>query len=127
MYAIRSYYAACWDNGWPVIGVDLDRNGIGEPVYVWQNPAIEKETRITSYNVCYTKLLRLKDVQKNTYLKNGHNYQDERLRLYLPGNGGLLYTVAMMCAGWDGCTVENPGFPKDGTWNVKWEDLKPVM
>lgn len=37
---------ACWDNGWPVIGVDLDRNGIGEPVYVWQNPAIEKETKV---------------------------------------------------------------------------------
>ncbi|WP_308993312.1 hypothetical protein QLS71_014405 [Mariniflexile litorale] len=68
----------------------------------------------------------LKDVQKNTYLKNGHNYQSERLRVYLPGNGGLLQTVAMMCAGWDGCEVENPGFPKDGNWNVVWEDLKPM-
>lgn len=27
-----------WENGWPVIGVDLDRNGIGEPVHVWQKP-----------------------------------------------------------------------------------------
>ena len=26
--------------------------------------------------------------QKNTYLVSGHNYQDGRLRLYLPGNGG---------------------------------------
>ena len=67
----------------------------------------------------------LKDVQKNTYLVNGHNYQDERLRIYLPGNGGLLKTVALMCAGWEGCTEENPGFPKDGTWNVKWESLNP--
>ena len=25
----------------------------------------------------------------NTYLPNGHNYQDPRLRIYLPGNGGL--------------------------------------
>lgn len=32
-----------WENGWPVIGVDLDRNGIGEPVYVWQKP-IESKT-----------------------------------------------------------------------------------
>lgn len=40
--------------------------------------------------------------QKNTYLVSGHNYQDARLRLYLPGNGGLLMAVAMMCAGWDG-------------------------
>ena len=30
----------------------------------------------------------LLDMQKNTYLNNGHNYQDGRLRLYLPGNGG---------------------------------------
>jgi len=60
----------------------------------------------------------------NTYLPNGHNYQDSRLRCYLPGNGGLLTAVALMCAGWDGCEVKNPGFPKDGTWNVRWEGLK---
>jgi protein-glucosylgalactosylhydroxylysine glucosidase len=63
------------------------------------------------------------NVQTNTYLSNGHNYQDPRLRLYLPGNGGLLSAVALMCAGYDGCTVENPGIPKDGTWKVKWEGL----
>lgn len=62
----------------------------------------------------------------NTYLVSGHNYQDTRLRLYLPGNGGLLTAVALMCAGWDGCTVRNPGFPKDGTWNVKWEGIRPM-
>jgi hypothetical protein len=62
----------------------------------------------------------------NTYLVSGHNYQDSRLRLYLPGNGGLLTAVALMCAGWDGCTEQNPGFPKDGTWNVRWEGLKPM-
>ncbi|CAM3923621.1 hypothetical protein SAMN06265348_111118 [Pedobacter westerhofensis] len=64
------------------------------------------------------------NVKTNTYLDNGHNYQDERLRLYLPGNGGLLTAVAMMCAGWDGAADQNPGFPKDGTWKVKWEGLK---
>lgn len=26
------------EDGWPVIGVDLDRNGIGEPVRVWTKP-----------------------------------------------------------------------------------------
>jgi len=62
-------------------------------------------------------------LQKNTFLKNGHNYQDQRLRLYLPGNGGLLTAVAMMCASYDGCTTSLPGFPKDGTWSVKWEGL----
>lgn len=64
--------------------------------------------------------------QKNTYLISGHNYQDKRLRLYLPGNGGLLMAVAMMCAGWDNSTNPNPGFPQDGNWNVKWEGLKPL-
>ena len=65
------------------------------------------------------------DTQKNTYLKNGHNFQTaDRLRLYLPGNGALLTAIAMMCAGWDGCQeVLNPGFPKDGKWNVRWEGL----
>ena len=62
----------------------------------------------------------------NTYLGNGHNYQDERLRLYLPGNGGLLAAVAMMCAGYDGCTTPEPGIPKDGSWNVRWEGLVPM-
>ena len=57
----------------------------------------------------------------NTYLVNGHNYQDQRLRLYMPGNGGLLTAVAMMCAGWDGAETELPGFPKD--WDVRWEGI----
>lgn len=68
----------------------------------------------------------LMDKRTNTYLINGHNYQDSRLRVYLPGNGGLLTAIAMMCAGWDGNDVKNPGFPKNGKWNVVWEDLKPM-
>jgi hypothetical protein len=66
----------------------------------------------------------LMDKRTNTYLVNGHNYQDARLRCYLPGNGGLLTAISMMCAGWDGCKVKNPGFPKDGKWDVRWEGLK---
>jgi hypothetical protein len=83
--------------------------------------------------MCATRLLEpeialdalLKEVQKNRYLVNGHNYQDERLRIYLPGNGGFLKAIALMCAGWEGCTTPNPGFPKDGNWNVRWENLTP--
>lgn len=83
--------------------------------------------------MCATRLLEpeialealLKDVQKNTYLVNGHNYQDDRLRIYLPGNGGFLKTIALMCAGWEGCETKNPGFPKNGKWDVKWENLTP--
>ncbi len=69
------------------------------------------------------------DKVKNTYLVSGHNFQTaDRLRLYLPGNGALLDAVAMMCAGWDGCKiVRNPGFPKDGKWNVRWEGLHKMQ
>ena len=67
----------------------------------------------------------LMDVRKNTYLNNGHNYQNDRLPLYLPGNGGLLMAVAMMAAGWDDAPVlRAPGFPKDGTWHVRYEGLQ---
>lgn len=30
-----------WQNDWPVIGVDIDRNGIGEPVYAWEKPVFD--------------------------------------------------------------------------------------
>ena len=60
----------------------------------------------------------------NTYLVNGHNYQDQRLRVYLPGNGGLLTAVAMMLAGWDGSQAYNPGFPSD--WDIRWENILPM-
>jgi hypothetical protein len=68
----------------------------------------------------------LMNVQTNTYLINGHNYQDERLRLYMPGNGGLLMAIAMMVAGYDGATTEMPGIPKNGKWKVKWEGLRKM-
>ena len=66
------------------------------------------------------------NVQTNTYLKNGHNYQDGRLRIYLPGNGGVLTTVAMMLEGWDASTGDLPGFPKDGSWVIKKEGFKKM-
>lgn len=65
----------------------------------------------------------LMPIQTNTYLPNGHNYQDERLRIYMPGNGGLLTAIAMMVAGYDGSKESMPGIPKNGQWKVKWEGL----
>ena len=64
-------------------------------------------------------------VNKNTWLINGHNYQDQRLRLYLPGNGALLSAIALMCAGYKG-SGPLPGFPKDGGWKVRFEGLRPA-
>jgi len=47
---------------------------------------------------------------------------------YFPGNGGLLYAVALMAAGWDGAPDKDaPGFPQDGSWVVKWEGLKKAL
>lgn len=88
----------------------------------WDYPMVAMcATRLNEPEIALDALL--KDVQKNTYLKNGHNYQSPRLRIYLPGNGGFLKAISLMCAGWDGCTVKNPGFPKDGKWNLKWEGI----
>ena len=64
----------------------------------------------------------LLDTPKNSYVQSGHNYQRENLPLYLPGNGGLLYAVALMAGGWKGSPDKNaPGFPSN--WKVKHENL----
>jgi len=61
------------------------------------------------------------------------NHYDERgantggANPYLPGNAGLLYATAMMAAGWDGAPARNaPGFPDNGQWRVRWENLNPA-
>ena len=69
----------------------------------------------------------LLDTPKNHYALNGHVYQRRGLTIYLPANGGLLYAVAMMTAGWDGAPKKNaPGFPDNGQWTVRWENLSPA-
>jgi hypothetical protein len=70
----------------------------------------------------------LMTTEKNRYLPNGHVWQRQNLPCYLPGNGGLLYSVAMMAAGWQGSPQQHaPGFPADGTWQVRWEKLNPAL
>lgn len=65
----------------------------------------------------------MKDTRQNWYTLNGIN-----AGWYFPGNGGLLYAVAMMAAGWDGAPERHaPGFPDDGSWVVKWERLKKAL
>jgi protein-glucosylgalactosylhydroxylysine glucosidase len=68
----------------------------------------------------------LMDTPKNTWLPNGHNWQRDNLPLYLPGNGGLLTAVAMMCAGWHGAPADfRPRFPPP--WQVRHEGLRPLL
>lgn len=59
------------------------------------------------------------EAPKNVYLINGHNYQNPRLAIYLPGNGGLLTAVAKMCV--------YGQFPHNGKWNVRWENLNEYV
>lgn len=68
--------------------------------------------------------LLMMDSPKNTYLLNGHNYQNETLTLYLPGNGGLLTAVAMMCTSRD--SLGNNGFPAEGNWELRYENLQKL-
>lgn len=70
----------------------------------------------------------LMDTEKNSYVISGNNFQRSRsdLPLYLPGNGTLLLAAAMMCAGYEGCDVDTPGFPKDGNWRVQYEDINQL-
>ncbi len=45
---------------------------------------------------------------------------------YFPSNGGLLYAVAMMAAGWDGALANDaPGFPSG--WKVNSEGLSKAL
>lgn len=72
----------------------------------------------------------LLDHPQNQYATNGCNVmEDEEATVtegaYLPGNGGLLWAVAMMAAGWEGAPDEHaPGFPEG--WTVRAEGLHPT-
>src|SRR5205823_4214631 len=84
-------------------------------------------TAMTAARLGETKLAvdaLLMETEKNRYLANGHNWQRPNLPCYLPGNGGLLYAVAMMAGGWRGSPSRPaPGFPDDGLWRVRSEIL----
>ncbi|MGE4586955.1 MAG: hypothetical protein AB7D05_06395 [Mangrovibacterium sp.] len=46
---------------------------------------------------------------------------------YLPVNGSFLAAIGLMAGGWDGAPAEDaPGFPQDGKWNVRAENLKKL-
>ncbi|MCL2702615.1 MAG: glycoside hydrolase family 65 [Defluviitaleaceae bacterium] len=69
----------------------------------------------------------LADYAKNSYVTSGNNFQRGRddLPLYLPGNGSLLFALAIMLAGY-GEQGDMPGFPKNGMWDVAHEGISPL-
>ncbi len=81
----------------------------------------------------------MRDGPNNRYLPTGHCPQrsDEALpanpppgarkreiATYYPANGAFLAAVALMTGGWDGGSENTPGFPKDGTWQIRAEGLR---
>ncbi len=109
-------------------------------IWGWDYPMIAMTAaRLGRPEVALEILLR--DGPNNRYLPNGHCPQrsDEaavknpapgarkrEIAVYLPANGSLLSAVALMVAGWDGAAQTHPGFPKDGTWKVRAEGLRPL-
>ncbi|KAI1266375.1 Six-hairpin glycosidase-like protein [Xylariaceae sp. FL1019] len=46
---------------------------------------------------------------------------------FMTGNALFLYSVAYMVAGWQGSVGDSPGFPKDGSWIVRHEDMRKAI
>jgi hypothetical protein len=114
-------------------GVDTEtmRRTLRKTIAVWQWDRTwgwdYPLTAMTAARLGETKIAvdaLLMPTEKNRYLPNGHNWQRENLPCYLPGNGGLLYAIAMMAGGWNGAPKANaPGFPADGSWTVRSENF----
>lgn len=98
-----------------------------ERTWGWDYPMTAMTaTRLGEPQIAVDALLMT--TEKNRYLANGHNWQRANLPCYLPGNGGLLYAVAMMAGGWRGAPHSSaPGFPADGSWTVRHEKLNAAL
>jgi hypothetical protein len=109
-------------------------------IWGWDYPMIAMTAaRLSRPDLAVEILLR--DSPNNRYFASGHCPQasDEampknslprarkrEIAAYLPANGAFLSAVALMVAGWDGCNELYPGIPKDGTWTVRAEGLRPL-
>jgi hypothetical protein len=109
-------------------------------IWGWDYPMIAMTATRLGYPEIALQTLLL-DGPNNRYLPNGHCPQRSdqaaprsspagaprrEIAAYLPANGAFLSAVALMVAGWDGCPVENPGFPQDGNWTIRAEGLHPL-
>jgi hypothetical protein len=93
----------CWGWDFPMMAMAAARNG---------NPQMAIDALLHPSN-------------RNTYNRAGLSTGGPFP--YFPSNGGLLYAVAMMAAGWDGApSTLAPGFPDDGSWTVRFEGLSPA-
>jgi hypothetical protein len=129
-------------------GPDVDRATMGRTldavlkewdwqtkIWGWDYPMIAMTAaRLGRPEVAMDVLLR--DGPNNRYTRAGHCPQRSDVALpkdappgarrfeiavYLPANGAFLSAVALMVAGWDGCSEKYPGFVKDGSWQIQAE------
>ncbi|WP_394792950.1 glycoside hydrolase family 65 [Armatimonas sp.] len=92
--------------------LEVERTWDWQSTWGWDYPMLAMTAARLKLPELAVKFLLL-ETPKNRYLANGHNYQRPNLPLYLPGNGGLLYAVALM--------VSEKAFPV--SWTVKSEGL----
>jgi len=134
-------------------GPDVDRATMGRTldavlqtwdwetkIWGWDYPMIAMTAaRLGRPDAAVEVLMR--EGPNNRYLPSGHCPQrsDEampknpppgarkrEIAVYLPANGAFLSTVALMVAGWDGNKTPYPGIPKDGSWTVRAEGVRPL-
>lgn len=64
------------------------------------------------------------------FLKNGHVQRAKEplaCPAYLPANSAFLAAVALMAAGWDnGPETNAPGFPQNGDWHIRVENVNKL-
>jgi hypothetical protein len=64
------------------------------------------------------------------FLKNGHVQRAKEplaCPAYLPANSAFLAAVALMAAGWDnGPETNAPGFPQNGNWHIRVENVNKL-
>ena len=101
--AQRWNWAATWGWDYPLVALAMAR-------HAWSGEAIAD--------------MLLMNVTKNAYGKAGYNFQTDGLAAYLPGNGGLLAAIAMLCGGTDDeQPPPPPRFPSG--WGVVCEGFPP--
>ena len=67
------------------------------------------------------------DIMGARFLKNGHVQRAKEpltCPAYLPANAAFMAAAALMAGGWDGAPGSAaPGFPQDGSWHIRVENL----
>jgi hypothetical protein len=70
------------------------------------------------------------DIMGAKFLKNGHVQRAKEpltCPAYLPANSAFMAAAALMAGGWDGApNINAPGFPQDGSWHVRVENINKL-